>query len=143
MADRPFDFSWSRMSAEQRRDIMGKVIKYLLPRKHWDYSGTVTLRTRGPNTLDSHKHVLPIINAFCSQTAADMLATTLECEFWRWVVDCNGGMPSTHCKIKLRKKRVSRLAKFFRKWPNGLPSKDARKGFVLFAGSIKTQFLSR
>lgn len=135
-----FEPSFGMVTANQYLEILARGLKYILPRGVWDYDGPIDWQA-----LPDHLNCAQLERTFCQFNSDSMLDNDSDIDQCiRESVLFSRGLNKKHCKWRLRKKRITR----YRKWVRGQIRKshpggtDPTKCIVLFANSIKRQFLS-
>ncbi|MBW1716771.1 MAG: hypothetical protein JRJ77_13255 [Deltaproteobacteria bacterium] len=134
-----FDQNYGIMGPKDYLSILSKGLKYILPRDLWDYSGPINYRY-----FFDHPNIQHMEDVFCNFNSSKMEAKTIENQCLKWLVRYEKGLKRKHCKRRIRKKRVTRLWKWSRSQIRLIATnRDKTKGIVLFALTVKNQFLSK
>ncbi len=131
--------SFGIFEAHDYLSILAKGLKYIIPRKDWDFQGTLNYRRN--ITHDNLSHMEEVFRKFNS---GKMNEDNTETACLRDLVGYNKGLTRKHCKRRTRKARISRL----RDWTISQiiqlsRDREQKKGIVYFSGTIKKTFLDQ
>jgi hypothetical protein len=127
------------LKPEQLHELLARGLKRVLPPQFWDHSKRVILR---PNI--SNENIERMNGAFCEATTESMNAKTVANACIDWVIPFDRALQNPRCKLRIRKKRATRLKKWTRR--QLLLQGDGHldgQGLTLFVRSVKIQFLIR
>jgi hypothetical protein len=134
------------MTPDRLRQIFGMAIKHILHERDWGYSGELDFRLFRGRSFSAHPYVKPMVSAFRARTAMQMRESKSKLnECLKWLVHYSAGISDTKCSLRVRKKRVSQVAREFRKRLRELDKLDNNpaQGVTFFAISVKRQFLGK
>jgi hypothetical protein len=127
-------------------DLFAKALKYILPPRHWDFSGPLEYDGRVTRrNLQRHPNVQHIEKVFTDFRERSMTAVTAETICLKAIVSFDKGL-GHRAKRRLRKKRVSDLQKRIKQQiREAAASSDhtLTQGVVLFGSTVKAQFLGK
>lgn len=130
------------LDLNQLREFYGMTIKFILPKKDWDYKGAIALRNH-PKKDDfaDHPVFVSMIKGFQSKNRSDMELIDDFNKMMKDLVHFNQGLSNPRCKRRTRKKRITQFKKEYTKLLKELRNeRKVGQGLTNFSFSIEKQF---
>lgn len=122
------------------RELFGRAMKMALTEPNWQRDIKVPLSDFNGQSLTHHPVILVMQSGFALGPGERNTPTRLQIERLFCIV---GGPPKRNLKPRVRKKRISALAKLFRRVAGCEHRNSGRpRGYLYFAGNVKREFLS-
>jgi hypothetical protein len=138
-------FDEGSFNSEVLRKLLGLAVKYILPEEHWDYRSDIEVRSFRSVSFDVHPTLMHMIGSFQSRSAVQMKQANALNNCLKWIVGYDDGLSNPRCKLRTRKKRMTRVAKDFRRRlrRRNIYDRKSGQGITLFVVSVKRKFLGK
>src|SRR5665647_1515676 len=101
------DPQWKIFEPKHYLEVLGQASKFILRREHWNHSTDPLQGLEFAN----HPNIKIIVNGFMKINEHNMMKNDESIKKLKAIVRFSAGLSKKRCQLKVRKKRLSRLAK--------------------------------